>query len=584
MVLTFIIYLPALRNGFVNWDDNHYVYENSNLQTIDFKWFKGILTSRFYSNWHPLTMISYAVDYSFWGLNPLGYHLTNIVLHAIDTFLVFLLVHHLVDIGLGFQDLKTINATRFRTHVALIVALLFGIHPIHVESVAWVSERKDVLYAAFFLLTILCYLKYVSGGSKRRLFYGISLIFFILSLMSKPMAVSLPVVLLIFDYYPLKRSEAESTKKILIEKLPFLLIGIVCSIITVWAQGAGGALMTLERFPLLVRIAVAARAYLFYLIKMILPINLAPYYPYPTGTFFFSVEYLGSIVTMLIITYAAIRLFKKNKLFSAVWLYYIVTLIPVIGIVQIGAQAAADRYTYLPSLGPFVLIGVVVGELYERTSKKNRMAIIAALLIVSCLLMNKTIKQIGIWYDSITLWSHEIKIFPESAYVAYNNRGNIYFCSNNFTQAMNDFNKAIEINPWYADAYNNRGEAYNSVGKYAMAISDLNKTIELNPKNENAYTNRGEAYYNLGNYAQALKDVNKAIELNPQFVKAYNTRGITYANSGNYQKALNEFNMAIALDPEYADAYYNSGLVYQRLGNSEKALLYLNKAAELNRK
>lgn len=604
---TFLVYLPALQNGFVNWDDDVYIYKNSNIRSLDFRFIEWASSAVVSANWHPLTVLSYAVDYAFWGLNPIGYHLTNIVLHAINTFLVFILSYKLISHG----KLPAI-------FVPAIIALLFGLHPLHVESVAWVSERKDVLCAVFFLLTFISYIRYISGVSKRRLFYGISLIFFILSLASKPMAVSLPFVLLIIDYYPFNRLKTYGAKRLFIEKVPFLLLSFASSIITIWAQSTEGAIRTLERIPLLERIVVAGRAYVFYLEKMFLPLELAPLYPYPTKGVFSSPVYVVYLAIFLIITVAAIRSFKKNSLFLAVWLYYTITLLPVIGIVQVGGQAAADRYTYIPSLGPFFVGGILIGNLYQRASMKLHIPIVAVLLLFLGIFINMTINQIGIWRDPITLWSHEIKIFPENAPVAYNSRGIVYSDLKNYNQALSDFNKAIEINPQYQNAYNNRGivyqsihnytqaindfnkvielnpthsiayrnrgVAYNSLGRYTQALNDLNIAIELNPQYANAYHSRGYAYNNLGMYGQALNDLNIAIELNPQDPKARHTRGITYANSGNLQNAIIDLQKAIELDDKYAYAYSNLGLVYQRLGDSEKAISYFKKAAELNQK
>jgi len=305
--------------------------------------------------------------------------------------------------------------------------------------VVWISERKDVLCATFYLLTIISYIKYVSHGSKNRLFYGLTLVLFLLALLSKPMAVSLPLVLLILDYYPLRRFTPPPSPpyqggdkrggRLLIEKIPFFILIVISSIITIWAQDVGGALATLERLPLLSRVIVAGWAYIFYLIKMVLPIDLAPVYPYPVKVFFFSYQYMGSLAILLTATFIAIRSLKKNNLFFTVWFYYLITLLPVIGIVQVGGQAAADRYTYLPSLGPFLLVGVAIGALYEMASKKNRIAIIAMLLLSAGLFINKTITQIGLWRDSVTLWSHEINIYPVGVSIAYYNRGIAYNAS-----------------------------------------------------------------------------------------------------------------------------------------------------------
>lgn len=606
-LLTFIVYLPALQNGFVNWDDDVYVYKNLSIQSLDLGFLRWVSSAVVSANWHPLTLLSYATDYAIWGLNPFGYHLVNIVLHSANTFLVFLLSYKLISYGKIDSIL-----------IPSILAFLFGVHPLHVESVAWVSERKDVLCALFFLLAIICYIKYISDASKKLFLYFLSIIFFILSLTSKPMSVSLPLVLLIIDYYPFNRFNLYVAKKIIIEKVPFIFLSLISSIITIWAQDAGGALKTLEKLPLLDRIAVAGRAYTFYLEKMVLPFDLAPLYPYPTKNLFSSPEHIGSLILLIIVSIIAIRSSIKKRFVIAAWLYYIITLLPVIGVVQVGGQAAADRYTYLPSLGPFLAFAILVGMLYQNVSNKYRIPIAIIMLIFAGGLIHMTINQIKIWRDPITLWTHEIMIYPESASVAYNSRGIIYYDNKNNDLALKDFNKAIEINPQYLGAYNNRGLVYRSTGDNTKAIKDFNKAIKINPDNATGYYNRGVSFNSLGNYNEAIDDFNKAIKINPQYVNAYHTRGyayyklemysqalndistaieldpedakiwqtrgIVYASSGSYQKALMDLQTAVDIDPEYAEAYYNMGLVYQRLNDPEKSLFYLNKADTLMHK
>lgn len=606
-LLTFIVYLPALQNGFVNWDDDVYVYKNSNIQSLDLGFLRWVSSAVVSANWHPLTLLSYATDYAIWGLNPVGYHLSNIILHALNTFLVFVLTYKLISFG------------KFpAVFASAIAAILFGLHPLHVESVAWVSERKDVLCALFFLLTIISYIGYISDASKRLFYYSMSLVFFILSLTSKPMAVSLPFVLLLIDCYPFDRLKTFGAKRLIAEKIPFLLLSFLSSIITIWAQNEGGALKTLEKLPLLDRIFVAGRAYIFYLEKMFLPLDLAPLYPYPIKNIFSSPEYLASLIALIIITIVAILSFRKSRLLLAVWLYYIITLMPVIGIVQVGGQAAADRYMYIPSIGPFLACGVFVGLIYQRSSNKLRASIISVLLLATGLLVSITINQIKIWLDPVTLWSHEIRLFPDRASVAYNSRGIVYSDKKNIDLALKDFNKAIAINPQYQGAYNNRGLIYRSIGKYTQAIDDFNKAIDINLEQAITYYNRGGTYISLGSYTQAINDFNRAIEIDSQYVNAYHrrgyaynqlgmytealididlsielnpqdakiwqTRGIIHANSGNYQNAIIDLLKAMELDPQYAEAYYNMGLIYQRLNDPEKALTYLNKAEGLNRR
>jgi hypothetical protein len=450
--VTFVVYLPALNNEFVNWDDPTYVYENYQIRSIDFGFLKWIFTAVVSGNWHPLTMFTHALDYSFWGLDPRGHHLTSIIFHTFNTLLVFILVVQLLGCGRagktgipnGFTgpDKKALIA-------GIVTALVFGIHPVHVESVAWISERKDVLSVFFFLLSVLAYLKYTSSrNSKRSISYGACLLLFTMALMSKPMAVTLPVVLLILDYYPLGRMSLEGglkgAKWSLLEKVPFFVLSLLSSLITIWAQHTGGALTTLEAYPLKVRILVALRAYAFYIYKMVLPIDLAPFYPYPRSIDFFAIEFLVSFILLIVITTLCLWSVKRYKLFSAIWLYYLITLIPVIGIVQVGEQAAADRYTYLPSLGPFLLAGLGAGIVFEISSKKlYRTAIIATLVVLSGILVNKTVKQTAIWQDSITLWSYEIKLFPNRVPIAHINLGIAYGKQGQLDTAIKKFRIAL---------------------------------------------------------------------------------------------------------------------------------------------
>lgn len=540
--ITFAIYIPALQNGFVNWDDNFYIYENRNIQSIDVAFLKWIFTAVVVALWHPLTLLSYAFDYAIWGLNPFGYHLTNILLHTANTFLVFVLVIRLVGCSNQIAPIcnKDVSRGYYSIIAGIVAALLFGIHPMRVESVVWVSERKDVLCAFFFLLSALAYLKYTSSGhSKKQVFYAASLISFIFSLMSKPMAVSLPVVLLILDFYPLNRFTTgfKGTKVMIIEKLPFFLLSIAASLITIWASSAGAALEGLERLPFMTRLLVASKTSIFYLGKMILPQNLVPIYPYPVKIDPFSIEYLVPVFLLAVITILCLWLIRKERLFMAIWLYYIATLAPVIGIIQVGIQASADRYTYLPSLGPFLITGIGVVAVLNRCAKKAiQFSIIVALFLSLSVLGIRTVKQIYIWSNSITLWSHEIKLYPNAAasYVAYNNRGKAYGALGNYNEAIKDYSKVIELNPLYADGYHVRGNIYLKLGNYQQAVGDYTFAIQLKTKYyKEAYSNRGIANYNIGDYQQAINDFNNAIMLDPQDKTAYDNREIVYQRIGH---------------------------------------------------
>lgn len=587
--ITLLVYLPALRNGFVNSDDNLYVYENPFIRYIDIGFLRWSFGAIIASLWHPLTLFSLALDYAIWGLNPFGYHLTNIVLHTANTFLVFLLVVQLIECkSKSLIPCFTKDGVRehysFSLNAAFVTALLFGIHPLHVESVAWVSERKDVLCAFFYLLCLITYLKYTTiGVSKKPLLYFICLAFSLMALMSKPMAVSLPIVLLVIDFYPLKRITDRDYKRVLLEKLPFLILSIFTALITIWAHHSERGLMTLEVIPLMERIIISMRGYIFYLAKMIIPLNLSPLYPYPAKMDLFSFEYLGSLGLLLLITSLCFWSLKQGRLVFTIWLYYLLTLLPVIGLVQVGSQAAADRYTYLPSLGPFLLAGFGVSYLFGRCNKKGYLiATIVAVSFLFIVFMGKSLKQIGIWHDSITLWSHAIKIFPNTADTAYNNRGSAYDDLGEHQLAREDYYKAIEINPRYMYAFFNLGANYSREGDFNQAIIYYTRCIELSPNEAKGYNHRGVAFYSLGNYQLAMKDFEMAIELNPRYAEAYYQRGLVYFASGEYMQAIKEYSMVIEINPKYADAYNNRGNTFLGINNLKRAEQDFRKALELN--
>ena len=388
--LTCLIYLPALRNGFI-WDDVLYVSENTLIRTLSISSLYEMLISFHASNWHPLTWLSLALDYSFWTLDPLGYHLTNILLHGLNVLLVFFVTIKLIvqaENALSSQSKQEpLTLNRFLI-AAGTTALLFGLHPIHVESVVWVSERKDLLCTLFFLLTIFSYLKYTSSIIERKRWFIVCLSLFLLALMSKPMAVTLPLTLLLLDIYPLKRISLYPFRTLhnsspFLEKIPFLTLSVVSSIITVLAQHTGGAIRTIERFPADARLLNALNSLVFYLQKILLPIKLVPFYPFPARVYWLDSEHFLSVIFVLTITASCLWSLTQGKhLLFIAWSYYVITLLPVLGIIQVGGQSAADRYTYLPSLGIFILMGVGISWVFENLAKLKRRIAIAGLVLI----------------------------------------------------------------------------------------------------------------------------------------------------------------------------------------------------------
>jgi hypothetical protein len=356
--ITILLFLKALRNGFVNWDDNLYVYDNVFIRSLDARFFKWAFTDLHTSaNWHPLTWLSHALDYHLWGADPAGHHLTSVLLHAVNTFLVVLLVVRLLEAAR-----RRTNTDGLLTGKGILVAgftagLLFGIHPLHVESVAWISERKDVLCAFFFILSILSYAKYADGATEKsrpaspwlNRGYLLALVFFILALMSKPMAVTLPCVLLILDWFPYERiGFTKMPRGVVMEKVPFFILGVSLSAVAVFAQSSGEALVALRSVPLQWRFAIAAAALISYLREMLLPFNLSPFYPYPKEVSLLSFSSLGAFLAVAVITAACLWSYWKGrrKLWLAVWSFYIVTLLPVLGIVQVYLSAGDRAFSH----------------------------------------------------------------------------------------------------------------------------------------------------------------------------------------------------------------------------------------------
>jgi tetratricopeptide (TPR) repeat protein len=430
--------------------------------------------------------------------------------------------------------------------------------------VAWVAERKDLLCALFFLLSVMAYIRHAAGSAvethnRDGLSHGFTkhylaaLVFFVLALLSKPMAVSLPAVLIILDWHPFNRiGSLKTLGAALLEKSPFIVFSLFSSITTVFAQKAGGALQSWEFAPLSTRLIVGGQSLIVYLGKMMWPLDLVPYYPYPKNASFLSIEYGSAIACAIGITIACAVTFRKQKIWLSAWGYYFITLLPVLGIVQVGGQSMADRYTYLPSFGPSFVIGLAVARawVWMPGAGKMRPALQLFSVVLAFFLLGSltylSLRQIEIWKDSVALWSYVIEKEPDSVPVAYNNRG----------------------------------LALKEAGRFDEAIADFEKTIALDPSRNKAYNNLGVIYLNAGLFDKSIECFNKSIAINPTDVESYNNRGAFYAYTGQYEKALEDFSKAIELKEDDAAAYYNRGSLYRRAGREELAVPDYQKACE----
>jgi Tfp pilus assembly protein PilF len=591
-ILTIITFWSLKDCGFINFDDTVYVYENAYVQSgLNWNSIIQAFSSELVElsgHWHPVTWLSLMLDYQIFGLNPQGYHLMNLLFHVINTILLFLIFHRMTE----------------KLWPSAFVACLFAIHPLHVESVAWITERKDVLSTFFFMLTMGAYSYYVEHRGLRRYFFV--LLFFVLGLMAKPMLVTLPFVLLLLDYWPLQRfqkikpyhkiqtevfeKEALEVKKpadpeykwsliypLLWEKVPLFFLALVSSVVAYIAAQKVGTVASIEAVPVGVRIGNALISYSAYVGKMIWPSNLAVFYPHPGVLLPWQV--LGSVLLLIAITLAVFKMVKRSPYLATGWLWYIGTLVPVIGILQAGGQAIADRYTYIPLIGLFIMVAWGVPDLLKKWSYRKEILLTSSALIILCLSVI-TWTQVGYWQDNITLYDHTLKV-TDNNWPIYNNRGLAYNALSNYRQAIDDYSRAIEINPGHAEAYNNRGLAYDALSNYRQAIDDYGRAIEIKPGYANAYNNKGTSYAHLGNYRQTIEDLNRAIEIKPGYAEAYNNRGNAYNGLGNYRQAIKDYGRAIEIKPGYADAYNNRAFVYLKQDDNISGCRDAQKACEL---
>ncbi|PIS36885.1 MAG: hypothetical protein COT35_08850 [Nitrospirae bacterium CG08_land_8_20_14_0_20_52_24] len=583
-MITLLVYLPATRNDFVDWDDGAYIVENRHIRPLDLQFLQWAFTSFYAANWHPVTWISHALDVALWDLDARMHHFTNISLHAINTVLVFLLGLRLIA-RVRARDTSDGLPSQTGTGIlpAFLTALLFGLHPIHVESVAWMAERKDLLCAFFVLLSMLQYLQYTAANykSKRSRALLLGLLFFALAAMSKPMAVTLPVILILLDIYPLKRfnlSSLTGMRPLILEKVPFFVISLISGILTIVAQHSAGATAPLIYHGMLIRFINAIRSLVFYLEKIAFPFELAPIYPFPLHFDPGSAVYVVSSLIVIGITIYCIWMWPKEKpIWLTTWSIYVISLLPVIGILQVGNQAAADRYAYLPSIAPFLLIGLG-GEWIWRKKYSEKFPYLIGGLAVTCFtliftgLSYLTVQQIKIWTNSEVLWKYEISIFPKSAALAYNNLGFIYNGRGLVDEAIEQYEKALEINPNYALALANLGNNYRKKGYPGRAKALYEKAIKVNPKYTGAMLNLADVWMSEGLVEKAVLEYEKVLEIDPESAEGHYSLGVAYYEQGRLEKAISHYQKALDLNPEYSEAYYNLGISYEKAGMPDNAI------------
>jgi Flp pilus assembly protein TadD len=554
-----LCFSPVLRNGFVGYDDPDYVSRNPQVAAgLSWNQVAWAFTTAHASNWHPLTWMSHALDSSLYGLAPVGHHLTSLLLHAANTALVFLWLS---------------AATGFLGRSAF-VALVFGLHPLHVESVAWVAERKDVLSAFFLLLALIAYTSYARKPSPAR--YALVALAFIAGLLSKPMVVTLPVLLLVIDRWPLQRTE--SWRRLIVEKLPLFLLSGLSAAVTLWAQRNGGSVAALDALPFELRGQNAGFSYLAYIAKLFWPVNLAVFYPFPLHSL--APWKLAATATVLAaVGWLAWRTRHTRPWIAVGWLWYVVTLLPVIGLVQVGMQAMADRYMYVPMIG--LLIPITWELVRLPMARWAAPVVLAALAVLSW-------NQISYWRDGVMLWTHALAITTDN-FVAHDNLGVELDSLGRHDEALAQYKETLRIEPGdrngeanYAQASFAKGEQLFNAGHQDEALAAFREGLRYRSGNALAHSYVGAILTERNDLPEGIAEFRQAIANDPTLARAYMGLGVALARSGRTADAEHALQQSIEHDPASVEANYDLGLIEAARGKRTEAIAAMDRALQID--
>ena len=598
-ILTIAVFAPVAGHGFIDLDDPGYVAENAHVAAgITASGVVWAFTTGHAANWHPLTWLSHMADVAMFGMTPGAHHLVNVALHLANSLLLLWVFWRLTS----------------APWASALVAAIFALHPLHVESVAWIAERKDVLSTLFWMLTMWAYIAYARRPAWPRM--ALVVFCFALGLLAKPMLVTLPFVLLLIDYWPLSRTP---TWQLVIEKLPLFACALVSSIVTFVVQRQGGAVSTLDVVPIDVRLGNALIAYVTYLRKMVWPVDLAPFYTYPRHLDAAAV--VGAALLLTTFTALALRSARRRPYLLVGWLWYLGTLVPVIGLVQVGTQAMADRYTYVPMIGIAIAVVWAAREWWPR----YRTALATAAFTAVALMAIATSFQVRHWQDSVTLWRHTVAVAPDnyrarnSLGAALGNQGltseaivqftealrldpdvsQSFHIHHNLGRALSDlgkvdeaighFKEALRQQPNYPEAHNNLGLALSRQGQHTAAIAEFRLALEDRPGFAPAVANLARAHNDFGFSllargltTDAIREYSEALRVQPDFALAFDNRGFALAASGQMPEAIRDFREAVRLDPRLPSARHHLGIALAAVGEWAEAQQQLTTALELD--
>ena len=578
LICTWISFYPSLRNGFVNWDDPIYILNNDLIKTFSWQGVKNIFTNFNSDNYAPLSDLTSALEYKIFGPTPKGFHFFSLFFHIINTLLVFTFIRLLTTNPNISQHAGNIG-------VAFITALLFGVHPMQVESVAWASAQSTLLYSVFFLGGMISYLYYLKENRVKK-YYFIALLFFTLSLLAKGMALVFPLALFLIDFY----KERKFTWKVILEKVPFLILSTISGLLTIWLKKNAGAIADMTVFPILHRILFACYGFVSYIIKFFVPFDLSAYYPYPYNPivdpghqlpiFFYISPFI--VISIFFVCFRYLRR-SKTPLFGI--LFYFINLLLVLQFITVGSAIMADRYSYLPYVGLFLIISKGYSYAMEHiTPQRNFLKLFISGLLICFIIMlaGLTFKRTFIWKNDISLFTDNISKFPSST--SYKLRANARINEEDYEGAIADFDQAIKLKPFGKDVYKlyqNRGVAKEKLNNHKGALEDYDTAIEINSTVDGLFALRANVKEILQDYKGALEDYDKAIKQDPTNENLYNSSGIIRGKTGDFNNAIIYFTRAINLNSNLNSSYSNRGFCYLELKKVAEACNDFKKSSEL---
>ena len=621
LLLTVLVYWRALGNDFINWDDPNYVYESELVTSLSPSNIVRMFTEYAISNYHPLAILSLAIDYAWSGLNPFGYHLSNVILHLINVVLSFLFARRLaLDYWANKAQTLDNNAPNAAATdglnekrsnlIGLVIAGFFALHPLHVESVAWISERKDMLYVLFMLPAFIAYMNYRKTGSKAQ--YAATFVLFLLSLLSKPSAVVFPMLLLCIDYLHYRQWHINW----IVEKIPFFVLSLLFGYLTVNAQ-VDTAIGEFAQYTILQRICFASYGFVTYLIKLVFPINQSLLYPYPILSSGLPIQFMLAPFLAIGIVATTLWSVRFSRVLAFGILFYFFNIALVLQFMSVGEAIMSERYTYLSYTGILFVIAMLYDYLIQKDSS-YKIAMGGILAVALLAFAYKSYDRLAVWKNSDLIWTNVIDQYPNRIPTAHNNRGHYRRQHGKMQEALQDLSMAIQLHPKYHLAYVNRGNTYFSLNKNDEALADYNKANEIKPDYAESYGNRGSVYFQKQQYDLAMADYNKAIELKKYYPDAYLNRAVTYSvlNKHDLAKAdydqymtmvddnakawhwrglacrhlkmipqsISDFDRAIQLDPKNGEFYLNRSYSHKDLGNNSAAKADALKAQSLGQK